>query len=102
MSVGLNAALTKQAVDTTCGDAAQALNIAFTNVQSAKMFLDVAQDADLEALGYSPNDIATLRSALADLDQLRRVFEGLDAVTPAKDFRVFAQRIWGTGFVPGR
>lgn len=102
MPVGLNAALTKQSIDVTCGDAAQALNIAFDNVQSAKQFLDVAQDAELEAMGYTATDVATIRSALADLDQLRRIFEGLEALAAPKDFRTFAQRIWGTGYVPGR
>jgi hypothetical protein len=99
---GLNAALTKQSIDITCGDAAQALNRAFLDVEAAKRFLDPAQDEDLIALGYTAEDVATLRSAMADLDQLRRVFAGAEEVTPAKDFRVFAQRIWGTGFIEGR
>ncbi len=102
MPAGLNAALTKQSVDSTIGDACQALNIAFDNVASAKAFLDVAQDAELVALGYTDADVATLRSAMSDLDQLRRVFEGAEEVSPAKDFRVFAQRLWGTGFIVGR
>ena len=102
MPAGLNAALTKQSVDATCGDAAQALNIAFRDVEAAKAFLDVYQDAELESLGYSPTDVATIRSALADLDQLRRVYQGLEDVTPAKDFTTFSQRIYGTGFVVGR
>lgn len=97
MSAGLNATVDKVRMDTTTGSAAAALNVAFHEVEAAKAFLDVYQDAELEALGYSPTDVATLRSALADLDQLRRVFEGLEEVTPAKDFTVFAQRIWGTG-----
>jgi len=102
VTVGLNAALTKQTIDVTIGDAAQALNIAFDNVESAKIFLDTAQDADLEALGYSPEDVATIRSAMADLDELRTVYHGQADVTPAKDFTVFARRVWGTGYIPGR
>ena len=102
MPAGLNAALTKQTVDTTIGEACQHLNIAFDNVGSAKAFLDVAQAADLEALGYEPGDIAVLRSAMADLEQLRTVYLGQAEVTPAKDFTAFARRLWGTGFVPGR
>jgi hypothetical protein len=99
---GLNAALTKQTIDVTLGDAAQALNIAFINVENATRFLDPAQDADLVALGYTPEDVANLRSAMADLDRLRRVYEGVEESTPAYDFRTFSQRLYGTGFVPGR
>jgi hypothetical protein len=102
MPAGLNAALTKQSIDITCGDAAQALNIAMINVGNAKRFLDPAQDEDLIALGYTPEDVANLRSAMGDLDRLRRVYEGSEEVTPAYDFRTFSQRIFGTGYVVGR
>lgn len=102
MPAGLNAALTKQSVDSTVGDASQALNIAFENVASTKRFLDPYQDADLAALGYTAGDIANIKSAFADLDQLRRIFEGLEALPEAKDFRLFAQRLWGSGYIPGR
>lgn len=99
MAAGLNATLSKQDVDRTCGGVAQALNRVMRDVGSSKDFLDVYQDAELEAIGYSPADVATLRSAMADLDQLRRVYEGLEDA-PLKDYRTFAQRIWGVGFVP--
>src|SRR5262245_42712862 len=102
MPAGLNSALTKQTIDVTIGEAAQALNIAFDNVASTKIFLDVAQDSELVALGYTSADVATIRSAFADLDQLYQVYHGLGAVTPAKDFTTFAKRLYGTGFVPGR
>jgi hypothetical protein len=102
MPAGLNAALTKQTIDVTLGDAAQALNIAFLNVASAAAFLAPAQDEDLIALGYTPEDVANIRSAFADLDRLRRAYEGLEEVTPAYDFRTFSQRLYGTGYVLGR
>lgn len=102
MSAGLNANLTKQSVDQTVGDATQQLNIAFDNIASTKVFVDVAQDADLEALGYTAADVATIRSALADLDQLGRIYRGIEALADPKDFTTFAKRLFGTGFVPGR
>src|SRR5262245_51418796 len=101
MPAGLNAGLTKATIDVTIGEACQALNIAFINVGNAAAFLAPAQDADLVALGYTPEDVATLRSAVADLEQLRTVYLGEAAVSPAKDFTTFAQRLWGT-WVPGR
>jgi hypothetical protein len=102
VAAGLNAALTKQTVDVTIGDACQALNIAMINVENAARFLAPVQPADLEALGYTPEDVAVITSALGDLDRLRRVYEGLEEATPAYDFRTFSQRLYGTGFVPGR
>ncbi|HKE80033.1 MAG TPA: hypothetical protein VKB54_12020 [Solirubrobacteraceae bacterium] len=101
MPVGLNAALTKQSIDVTLGEAAQAVNIAMLNAESAAAFLAPAQDADLIALGYSGGEVAVLRSAINDLDRLRRVYAGLEA-TAAYDFRTFAKQLYGTGYVPGR
>jgi hypothetical protein len=102
MPAGLNAALTKQSIDITIGDACQKLNIAFIDVGNATRFLAPAQDADLIELGYTAEDVANLRSAMADLDRLRRVYEGLEGVDPAYDFRTFSQRLYGTGYVLGR
>jgi hypothetical protein len=39
---------------------------------------------------------------MADLDRLRRVYDGLEGVEPAYDFRTFARRIFGSGYIPGR
>ena len=102
MPAGLNANLTKQSGDQTVGDACQRLNIALADVGDAKRFVDVHDDAALVSLGYDPADVANIRSALADLDQLRRIYEGLEALASAKDFRSFSQRLYGTGYVPGR
>lgn len=102
MPVGLNSALTKQTVDSTIGNAASALNIAFIDVESAQVFLAGYQEADLVALGYTPEEVAVLKSAIADLDRLRRVYEGLEPVDPAYDFRQFARRVYGTGYIAGR
>lgn len=102
MSAGLNSALTKQSVDSTVGDTAQALNIAFGHVAATKRFLDPYQEADMVALGYTPEDVATIKSAFADLDKLRQIYEGAQALAAPQDFRQFAQLLYGTGFVPGR
>ena len=102
MPAGLNANLTKASVDQTVGDASQRLNIAFEDVASTKRFLDPYQNADLIALGYTQADVDNIKSAFADLDQLREIYQGLASLASAKDFRVFSQRLYGTGFVPGR
>lgn len=102
MPAGFTATMTKATIDAACGNVASVLNRAFRDVEAAKHFLDVQQDADLVALGYTSGDVATLKSALADLDQLRVIYEGGAALAAPKDFRAFAQRIWGTGFVLGQ
>lgn len=102
MPVGLNSALTKSTVDVTIGDAAQQVNIAMRDVEAAKVFLDGYLVADLVALGYTEDEAATLKSAIGDLDRLRTVYEGTETVDPAYDFRQFARRVYGTGYVPGR
>ena len=101
MAVGLNADLTKQQVDVQVGQVALKLNIVLEDVDDLKFFLDGAQDADLEALGYTPEDTATLRSAVGDMDQLRRIYQGLEALADVKDFRQFMRRCWGSGFIAG-
>jgi len=98
MPAGFNATLNKAGIDQTTGRVAQALNLAFRDVLSTKAFLDVQIDSQLVALGYDAGDVAVLRSAYGDLDQLRRIFEGAEALGAAKDFRTFAQRLWGTGY----
>ena len=98
MPAGLTATLTKATVDQLTGTVAQRLNQAFLDVATTKSFLDVHDDAALEALGYSPADVAAIRSAYADLDQLRTIYVGAADLAAAKDFRVFASRIWGVGF----
>lgn len=106
MPAGLNALLDKQSVDLTVGSVAQKLNVVMRDIASTKRFIDAYQDTDFTALGYTPGDIANIRSAYGDLDQLRTIYEGAANLAAAKDFRTFAQRLYGTGIpavspVPG-
>lgn len=102
MPAGINAFLNKSLVDQTVGNVSQNLNKAMRDVESTKQFIDVHDDAALTALGYESGDIANIRSALADLDQLRIIYEGGAALAQAKNFRTFSQRLYGTGFgIPG-
>jgi len=100
MPVGLNASLTRADVDSRAGTIAQRLNTVMEDVADFKYFLDGADAAQMAALGYTPEEASILVSAYGDLDQLRTVYQGAAEVTPAKDFRTFARRLWGTGFPP--
>lgn len=95
MAVGI--AVTKAQIDEWVGTGARDLKLAVERVLAVKAWLDTQPDADLTVLGYSVGDIATLRSAYADLAQYAALFDGVETLATAKDFRVFAQRIWGLG-----
>ena len=98
MSAGLNATLTKQIIDQRSGTLAQDLNKAMVASENHQIFLASTPDADLVSLGYSPEDVATLKSAFSDADQLRRIYLGEEALPTAKVFTAFLHLIWGTGW----
>lgn len=97
MSAGLNPS--KGEIDTMAGVIARDLQSALNRVTEFKYFLDGKVDADLTALGYTSGDIANLRSAYGDLDQLVTLYKGNATLGAAKDFRTFVRRIFGMGAV---
>lgn len=97
MPVGLTASLTKGQIDSQAGLIAQRLNVVMEDCDDLAFFEKGVQDAELAALGYTADDILTFRTAVREMDQLRRIYQGLEALAEAKDFRTFVSRIWGTG-----
>ncbi len=95
MSAGLQP--TKADVDANAGGIAKDLQTTVDRVVSFKYWLDAQLDADLTTLGYSSTDITNLRSAYSDLAQLATIYQGAATLSPVKDFRTFAKRIWGLG-----
>lgn len=95
MSVGLP--VTKDELDTRSGDLARQFQRSFGDVVTLQSYLAATPNADLEALGYTPDEVATLKTALADLTQLGTLWIGEAALPAAKDFRVFVRRLWGVG-----
>jgi len=95
MAVGLP--ITKQEVDTRSGDLARAFQAAFNDVGTLKGFLDATPNADLVALGYTDQEVATLKTAVSDLWQLTTIWTGDAALPTAKDFRTFVRQLWGVG-----
>lgn len=89
----------KAQVDETVGAQTRALNVLFTEIGAFKAWLDGETDTDLADLGYTPGEVAELRSAYVDLDQLRTIYIGAASLASAKDFRTFAKRMWHFGFV---
>ena len=95
MSVGL--AVTKTEIDTRAGDIARGFQNQFADVVTMQQFLTATSSTDLEALGYTPDEIATLKTAFTDLAQLGQIWIGAATLPAAKDFRVFVKRLWGVG-----
>jgi len=95
MSVGLP--ISKDEIDTRSGDLARSFQRSFEDVGTLKSFLDSHPDADLVALGYTQDEVTTLKSAVADLAQLAGIWVGQDALAAPKDFRTFVSRLWGVG-----
>jgi hypothetical protein len=95
MSVGLP--VTKNEIDQRAGDTARNFQRAFEDVATLQTFLAATADPDLIALGYTAGEVATLKSAYADLTQLGTIWTGSAALPAAKDFRAFVRLLWGVG-----
>ena len=95
MSVGL--AVTKAEIDARAGDLARAFQKSFEDVATLQGYLEQTPNADLIALGYTDQEVATLKSAASDLSQLGRIFAGAEALAAPKNFRAFVRLLWGVG-----
>src|SRR4029450_3652384 len=89
--------VTKSEIDTRSGDLARAFQDQFGDVATLQMYLEATPNADLIALGYTDQEGATLKTAIADLSQLGRIWTGAEALPAAKDFRTFVRQLWGVG-----
>ena len=48
-------------------------------------------------MGYTDQEGATLKTAIADLWQLTGIWSGQDALAVPTDFRTFVRQLWGVG-----
>lgn len=95
MAVGFP--ISKTEIDQRSGDIARRFQDVFGEVGILQAFLTGKTEEDLVALGYTPDDVATLKTAFNDLAQLAAIWTGSQALATAKDFRVFVSRLWGVG-----
>jgi hypothetical protein len=93
MSVGYQ--VSKSELDQNSGTLARQINGWAESAVSLQSYLAGAPDADLEALGYTPEEVALLKSAVTDMNKLAQVFLGATEQTPAYDFRTFINRLGG-------
>lgn len=100
MSIGINPL--KADIDSVAGDLAREAQRLFDRVKNLKYYLDGQTTSELVAKNYDENtlnEVSRLKSAINDLDQLRRIYEGTEALAAAKDFRTFARQLQGLGNV---
>jgi len=95
MAIGLGT--TKSEVDKRAGDIAQSFQRAFDDVVTMQGFLLATPNPDLIALGYTDQEVATLKTAFTDLQQLGTIWTGQAALAAPKDFRTFVRQLWGVG-----
>jgi hypothetical protein len=93
MAVGFQ--ITKPDLDTNIGSISRMINQWAEDITRYKATLDGMGEADLEALGYTANDVALLKSAVNDLGNLALIYYGQKDQTPAYDFRTFSLRLAG-------
>jgi len=87
----------KENWDSRSGNLAVSLREILHQIQTFKLELDTITDEDLEALGYSSGDVAILRSAIGDMDDLATVFNGGSSnhLTGTYDYTSFVKLLYG-------
>lgn len=95
MSIGLE--VKKSRLDEIMGNIARNFQLNFNDVATIKEWLDATPDVDIEAMGYTNNEVATIKTAFADLYQLRSIWRGETTLTDTKNFQNFVRRLWGAG-----
>ena len=94
MSVGHP--VTKGEIDAQAGDIARRFQKSFEDVLTMQTYLEATPNPDLVALGYTDQEVATLKTAFADLTELGSIWAG-GAGTVPKDYRTFVRQLWGVG-----
>jgi hypothetical protein len=95
MSVGLP--VTKDEIDARAGDTARNFQRLFGDVVTLQQYLLATPNPDLVALGYTDQEVATLKTAFTDLTELANIWIGQAALAAPKDFRAFVKQLWGVG-----
>lgn len=85
-------------INANAAQIAKDLDKIFIRAQELNTFLLGYPDGNLIAdFGYVQADINVLKSAMADVDALRLVYQGTNPQVSVKDFRLFLKQIWGLG-----
>ncbi len=95
MSIGIIA--TKGEIDSRMGQLARDYQKVFRDLAILKAYFDSTTDPTLIALGYTAGEVAILKSAITDLNQLYQISISAANLAVAKDFNTFVRQLWGVG-----
>ena len=95
MSIGI--VVVKGEIDSRMGQLARDYQKLFSDMLILKSYFDSTLDATLVGLGYTAGEVAILKSAIADLNQLYDISRGASNLAVAKDFNAFIRQLWGVG-----
>ena len=95
MNIGIQ--VTKDQINAVAGNLALDIADVGSRVTQFKAWLDTKSVEDLEALGFTAEEAAVIKSAYADAAQHIAIFTGAAALAQAKDFRLFLRQLWGFG-----
>jgi hypothetical protein len=85
----------KDTIDAQAGQIIFTLRETLERAQRVKEWLDGTPNADLEALGYSANDVSILKSSYNDMDRLARIAEGQEVQASPSNFFFWARHLTG-------
>ena len=95
MSIGI--LTTKGEIDSRIGTLARDYQGVFRDLAVLKAYFDATPDPTLIALGYTAGEVAVMKSAIVDLNQLHDIQRGAATLAVAKDFQPFIRQLWGVG-----
>lgn len=93
MTIGL--AVSKVALDQDVGQIALDLRNVFRRIEQMRHYLLITPDGTLTGMTYSAAEVATLKAAFADGDQLRLIWSGLASQAALQDFRLNLDQLPG-------
>ena len=93
MSVGFST--DKTAMDNRAASIARTVRDGLVDAGRMKAWLDTQTDADLTARGWTAAEVAVLKSAFTDLDNLRKVATAGATQGTVNDFLFWASKLLG-------
>lgn len=88
-------AVNQQVIDNRVGALVVQVREVLEDVQRVNTFLADQTDADLEAMGYTAEEVTTLKSAFTDLDKLSDIANGQGVQAAPSDFFFHAKNLTG-------
>jgi hypothetical protein len=93
MTIGIT--VQKPGLDQKLGEIALNLRSDFRRIEEMRHYMLITPDSTLVAMGYTAAEVAIIKSALADADQVRRVWTGEAVQAAAQDFRLNLDQLAG-------